>query len=272
MSGLFLYHDGRRGEVVLCRAILQAVVDSGLDATVAVCRGDAELVADLAGPNLRVVESRYPNTVHGSPLHLAALCPPGAAPIEMWLGGNETVPNYQWPDVVDGFHRQLDALGITTRVADPKGTVPMLDFRGPIDVAPRQRRSVWIDNERTTHDPCWFVFDLERLARVLHDHDLLCTGPVPAGAPKNVVDVSKLAWPARSRLSEQCDALVGCTLDPFVVTFTEANRWKPKALCGYDARVHAPFWDYAGNPTEMLGTMDELVDFLIANVVEVAAR
>lgn len=269
MSELFLYHGGRRGEVMLCRPVFRAVAASGMRTTIGVCRGDRDLVADLAGPSVCIVESPYPNTVHGSPLHLAALCPPSAVPIEPWLGGNEEVPNYQWPDVVRAFHRQLDAVDIGLRIGDATGPVPMLDFSGPVDVPPLRRRAVWIDAERTNHDACWFVFDLERLVRVLPDHDLLCTGPVPDGMP-GVIDVSGLPWPVRSRLSDRCDAIVGCTMDPFVVTLTEANRWKPKALCGYDARVHAPFWDYAGNPMELLGTMDELVDFLIANVAEVA--
>jgi len=30
-------------------------------------------------------------------------------------------------------------------------------------------------------------------------------------------------------------------------------------------RVSAPAWDYPGNPLELLATMDELVDFLLAN-------
>lgn len=271
MSGLFLYNDGRRGEIVLCRAIHRAVAKTGIPATVGVCKGDAELVADVCGPTLRVVESPFVNTVHGSPLPLASIAPPGTVPLRIWLGGNEEVPNYQWPDVVDGFHRQLDALGIPVRIADPEGPVPMFDFEAPLVVPTPKRPAVWIDNQRTTHDACWFVFDLDRLARVLPDHDLLCTGPITASAP-NLVDVSSLPWPVRSRLSECCEALVGCTMDPFVVTMTEANRWKPKALCGYDARVHAPFWDYPGNPMELLGTMDELVDFLIANVREVVHR
>lgn len=271
MTELFLFHDGRRGEVLLCRALYRAVLRSGLRATVGVCRGDGELFADFVGPRCRVVESDYRNTVHGSPMPLGAMCPPGAVPIELWLGGNEAEPNYQWPDIVDAFHQGLRANGIQTVVGDARGEVPMLDFGGSIDVPPLRRPSVWIDTERTGNDACWFVHDLERIARVLPDHDLLCTAPVPVRAP-NVVDVSQLPWPVRSRLSSRCEAIVGTTLDPFVVTLTEANRWKPKALCGWDARIHAPFWDYPGNPMELLGTMDELVDFLIANVAEVAAR
>jgi len=147
----------------------------------------------------------------------------------------------------------------------------MLDFAGDVAAPALPRPTVFVDTERTSLHSCWFVHDLARLARVLPDCDLLCTAPGRVRAD-NVVDISHLSWRQRSRLSEQCVALVGTTREPFVVTLTEANRWKPKALCGYDARVIAPFWDYPGNPTELLGTMDELVDFLLANVAEGSRR
>ncbi len=270
MSSLFLYHNGRRGEVLLCRALYRAVLAASTELVVGACRGDGELFAGL-GPRCRVVESSFRNTAHGAPLDLIAHCPPGMTAIEVWLGGNESVPTYQWPDVVDAFPRDLRRHGRDLVVADSRGPVPMLDFAGDIAMPPLRRPSIYLDTARTANDACWFVYDLERLARVLPEHDLLCTAPPPCVA-ENVVDISHLAWSARSRLSEACEALVGTTMDPFVVTMTAANRWRPKALCGYDARVQAPFWDYPGNPMELLATMDELVDFLLANVVERSCR
>lgn len=269
MSRLFVHHNGRRGEVLLCRAVYRAALARGLDLTIGVCRGDGELFADLEGPTCRVIEGPYRNTVHGAPLDLGVLCPPGAAPIEVWLGGNESEPTYQWPDVVDAFHASLQACGVQARIAQASDPVPMLDFAGDLEVPQVEGRLLWIDARRTACGACHFVFDLERIRRVLPDHVLLCT--VPGAAGDRIVDVSALSWPVQSRLSERCEVLVGATLDPFVVTMTEANRWKPKALCGWDARVHAPFWDYPGNPVELLATMDDLVDFLLANAAEVSA-
>lgn len=272
MTHLFLYHNGGRGDVMLCRALYRAVLaTSGLELTIGVCRGDQELVADLSGPKCRIVVSEYGNTPFGAPFDLAAYCPVGAVPLAIWLGGTNHVPSRQWPDVVEAFHRDLRRLGIAAVVADPLGEVPMLDFAGPIETPALRRRAVFVDNARTELESSYFVYDLARLARVLPDHDLLCTA-APAAAAPNLVDISALSWPQRSRLSERCEALVGSTLDPFVVTMTEANRWRPKALCGHDARVTPPVWDYPGNPLELLTSMDELVDFLLANVVEGVVR
>lgn len=272
MTHLFLYHNGRRGDVMLCRALYRAVLaHGGFEVTLGVCRTDRELVTDLAGPRCRIVVGDYGNTPFGAPFDLAAYCPSGAIPIDIWLGGTNSQPSRQWPDVVDAFHRDLRRLGIAAVVAEPTGEVPMLDFAGPIEVPALRRRAVFVDNARTEQESSYFVYDLARLARVLPDHDLLCTAAPAARAP-NLVDIGALSWPQRSRLSEGCEALVGSTFDPFVVTMTEANRWRPKALCGHDARVTPPLWDYAGNPMELLTTMDELVDFLLANVVEGVGR
>ena len=272
MKRLFVHHNGTRGDQLFCRAVHRALLASGaFDVAIGVCRDDEELVSDLAGPHCRIVASELHNTAHGSPIDLASLCPADAVSLPLWLGGNSTTATYQWPDIVDALHEDLRRLGIETAVADPDGAVPMLDFAGPAAPTPLRRRSVFLDTQRTRDDQCWFVYDLPRLTRVLPDWDLLCTSPVRAPAA-NVVDISQLSWAQRSALSEQCEALVGTTRDPFVVTMTEANRWKQKALCGYDARVTPPFWDYPGNPMELLSTMDELVDFLLANVAEGARR
>jgi hypothetical protein len=103
---------------------------------------------------------------------------------------------------------------------------------------------------------------------VLPAFDLLHTAPVGIARPQ-LVDIGALSWPQRQKLSDRCAVLVGTTMDPFAATLTEANRFKPKALCGYDARTLAPHWDYPGNPLELLATMDDLVDFLLANTAEV---
>lgn len=272
MTHLFLYQNGPRGDVLVSRALCAAVLaNTPFELTIGTCRGDQDLLHGLAGPRCRIVASSMPNTPHGAVLDLAALCPPDAAPIPVHLGGRSGPPTWQWPDVLESFHRRLARLGLPIRVADPDGEVPMLDFAGDVAVPGLRRRSIYVDNERTADERCHFVYDFGRLARVLDGFDLLCTAPTGCRAP-NLVELPGLTWAQRSRLSEACLALVGTTRDPFVLTTTAANRWKPKALCGHDARLVAPFWDYPGNPMELLATMDDLVDFLLANVVEEACR
>ena len=268
MSGLFAYHNGPRGDVMFCRAVYRALAASGrFDLVLGACRDDAALLEDLAGERCRVVASDFANTPHGAVLDLVYLCPDGCTPLEVWLGGDEEWASYQWADVADSLCRDLRARGFDFEVEGAEHEVPMLDFAREVAIPALLRPSIYVDNARTAHPLCHFVLDLDRLLDALPGFDLVCTAPSVVTHDR-IVDVSRLSPVELQKLSDRCAVLVGLTWDPFNLTLTEPNRWKAKALCGYDARVHAPLWDYAGNPLELLGTMDELVDFLRANAVE----
>jgi hypothetical protein len=276
MTRLFLYNNGPRGDAMFCRAVYRAVAAADrFDLVLGACRDDAALLVDLAGPRCRIAAAEFANTPHGALLDLAHLRPDGCQAIAVWLGGNEEHPSYQWPDVVESFDDDLRRLGLGFALAPLAADVPMLDFGGELArraaPPPLRRPSIYLDNARGLFEPSHFVFDFERLADVLPGFDLLCTAGTPV-RHDSLVDVTHLGPVGLQLLSNQCAALVGTTMDPFCLTLTETNRWKPKAMCGYDARVHGPAWDYPGNPVEMLATMDELVDFLLANVAEGSRR
>ena len=260
---LFLYQNGPRADALFARALVRAIVDAGTAATVACCRDDLDLWQGL-GKHLELVVSPFANTRHGSPVDLACLAPAGTVAFPIWLGGASRLPNYQWPDMVAHFQRQCERRSVQVPLGD-LDVVPMLDFASVAPAAEDLGLAIYLDNARGVDKDCWFVHDVARLARALPEHTLLCTAPTACQAA-NVRDISAWSWAARSRASERCEVLVGTTRDPFALTMTETNRWKPKALCGHDARVRGPFWDYPGNPMELLATMDELVDFLLANV------
>lgn len=270
---LFLCQNGRRGDVVLSRAVFAAAARSGrFDLVLGCCRDDAPLLADLAGPHSRIAAGAFANTPHGAPLDLRHLNDDGRPALAIWLGGNEAWPSYQWADTVRSFDRALARLGIDCALGDAAAaTVPMLDFAGEVALPALRRQTIYLDNARTLHEPSHFVFDFERLCDVLPDHDFVCTAPVPEPQPA-LLDGSGLSPLQRSRLSDRCQLLVGTTFDPFVLTLTEANRSKPKAMCGHDARTTPVPWDYPGNPLELLATMDDLIDFLLANVAVEARR
>jgi len=265
---LFVHHDGRRGEVLLCRPLVAALANHGANVVVGTCRGDGELFAGL-GPRVQVREARLANTPWGAPVSLAHLASRDEFAVAMWLGGNDRVPTNQWADLVASFRRQCRIAGVDPELRDTE-SVPMVDFAPCSVVLPGlPERAVYVDLQRTIEPCCGFDFDLTRLRAALPEHTFLVTrslaGTADAAVP-GCLDVSAWSWAQRSRASEHCELLIGSTLDPFALTLTEANRHKPKALCGYDARLVAPFWDYPGNPVELLATMDELVDFCVANV------
>lgn len=264
---LFVHHDGRRGEVLLCRPLVAAIAAHGTDVVVGTCRGDGELFAGL-GPRVEIREARLANTPWGAPASLSHLADRGAPVVGLWAGGADRIPSNQWADLVASFRAACGRAGLDVPLGDTE-VVPMLDFAPPIALPALPEPTVYVDLQRTSEPSCGFDFDLARLRHALPEHTFLVTAPLAGTADAEVagiVDVSQWTWAQRSRASERCELLVGCTLDPFVLTLTTANRHKPKALCGYDARVVAPFWDYPGNPMELLASMDELVDFCVANV------
>lgn len=265
---LFVHHDGRRGEVLLCRPLVRAIAAHGTDVVVGTCRGDGELFAGL-GPRVQVRESRLANTPWGAPVSLAYLAAGRAPVVELWAGGNDRIPTNQWADLVASFEHACRRAGLEVPLGSTEA-VPMLDFVvGPTTLPKLPERALYLDLQRSIEPLCGFDFDLRRLRTALPEHTFLVTTPLVGTADEGLpgtIDLSGWSWSQRSRASEHCELLVGCTLDPFVLTTTEANRHKPKALCGYDARVTAPFWDYPGNPMELLASMDELVDFCVANV------
>jgi len=265
---LFVHHDGRRGEVLLCRPLVAAIAAHGTDVVVGTCRGDGELFAGL-GPRVEVREGCLANTPWGAPVALSYLADRGAPVVSLWIGGNDRVPTNQWADLVASFRADAQRLGLEVPLGDT-AAVPLLDFAPEqVAVPALPARTLYVDLQRSIEPMCGFDFDLARLRQALPEHTFLVSsslaGTADADVP-GVVDGSGWTWAQRSRASERCELLVGCTLDPFALTLTAANRHKPKALCGYDARVVAPFWDYPGNPMELLASMDELVDFCVANV------
>ena len=266
MTKLFVHHDGRRGEVLLMRPLLAAIAAHGTDVVVGCCRGDGDLLQGL-GSRVTIREGLLANTPWGAPAELSYLCPRDLPKISVWAGGNDPIPTNQWADLVASFTTSCRALGLVVPIGDT-AEVPDLDFAGTVSLpTPVVARAVYVDTQRTMEGCCGFDFDLARLGRALPDHQLLLTSPEAAARlrGRDVLDVSGWTWAQRSRASEACEILIGRTLDPFVLTMTAANRWKPKALCGFDARVVAPFWDYPGNPAELLATMDDLIDFVVAN-------
>ncbi len=266
MHKLFLYNNGPTGDVIFSRPLYKKVIGSGRFAvTLAASRNDAYLLADLAGDGVALSMSDYASTWQGAVVDLAHLCPADHQPVDVSLGEYEDTGDYQWKAVVEVFNRKMEELGLDYAVEYDASEIPMLDFAPNAERPRLSRPSIFLDNSRDDCRFCHFVFDLERMAVTVPGFDLLCTN-TPDTRCENVIDCSRYDLMDRSRLSEQCEVILGMTGHPFNCTLTEANRFKPKAICGYDARSCPTFWDYPGNPLEHLGTMDEVIDFRLATL------
>ncbi|MCU0864708.1 MAG: hypothetical protein MUC36_13000 [Planctomycetes bacterium] len=262
MNRLYVYNNLHAGDLLFSRPLYRAVIDSGrFELVLAAHRNNSYLLADLVGPGVRLHTSDY---LEQGPIvlyDLRADCPPDCVPISSWLGEYRDTGSHQWHNVVTVFERQLRQAGIDYRVPQVPGQVPMVDFT-PRPLSIRVTRpSVYVDNSQPRTNHAKFDFDLRAMAQRHPDVQFLCTRR-PDSDLGNVIDASHLDLRDLSAVSDQCLAILGKGSGPFCCTYTEANRRKPRGLCGYQWTWQPSFWDYPGNPLRQLATMADVLVFL----------
>ena len=82
------------------------------------------------------------------------------------------------------------------------------------------------------------------------------------GTFNNVTDCSHLNLVQLSSLSNKCDLIIGKGSGPFLTTYTDCNRFKPRAVVGFDLNRFQSFWDYPRNPLIYIHTMDDVINFI----------
>jgi hypothetical protein len=278
MNRLYVYNNLHAGDLLFSRPLYRAVIDSGcFDVVLAAHRNNAYLLADLVGPGVQLHVSDYLEQGPTVLYDLAADCPADVVPISTWLGEYRDTGSHQWHNVVTVFERQLRNAGIDYRVPRTPGHVPMLDFvPRPLSIRVT-RPSVYVDNSLPRTGHARFDFDLAAMARRHPTVQFLCTRRPDADVADvadvaNVVDASGLDLRDLSAVSDQCLAILGKGSGPFCCTYTEANRYKPRGLCGYLWNWQPSFWDYEGNPLQQLATMDDVLAFLDAALRPPAPR
>lgn len=270
MRTLYVFDNGPPVARVLHRPALRLLRDAGFGLRIACNRDDGYLFADLVGAGVALAPCKLPASPRGALIDLAASCPAGCVPIDMSSRRYRDTRAPQWWSVATVVNRQMREHGIDFAI-DPDSPVPMLDFAGQPPTFPLLRPAIYVDT-RGDHDAqTHFVFDWQRLLALLPDYDFWCADELPFAHPR-LLDGSGFDLVQQALMSERCALLLGRGWSTFAVTLTEANRWKPKALCGYDRHCHTTGWDYPGNPLEYLATMDQLADFLRSHASAARAR
>ena len=258
---LFLFDNGPSLARVVQRPVVRHLAANGVRVDVAVNADDDWLFADLAGEHVALVRVPLPASEIGAIVDQRRFAPRGVPTLDLAAESHQDTRTPNWRSLVVVVERGLRALGMDARLVPDPDVVPMADLPAvPLPFTPR-RRTVYLDLDRRRDERVHFVFDLPRLLALLPDHDFACTARPPF-AHERLVDVSAFGPLQRATLSTQCETIVGRTWLPFVLTLHEANRWKPKIVCGHDPFTYAALWDHAGNPLEHVATMDQLADFL----------
>lgn len=270
---LYLYNNLHAGDVLFSRPLYRAIIESGLfEVVLAGFRNNAYLLEDLVGRNARLHVSEYLEKGPRVMFDLGVDCPPNHLAISTWLGEFEDTGSHQWGSVVEVFNRQAEAHGIDFRVLYRADAIPMVDFAPRTISVDVTAPSVYVDNCEVRSPHSQFVFDLAELAAMFPAVSFLCVSRPVGDSARNIVDASTYDLRDLSAISNQCLAILGKGSGPFCCTYTEPNRFKPRAVCGYHSETSPTFWDYPGSPIQHLDTMAEVVQFVAAAVGSEGAR
>lgn len=259
MHRLYLYNDLHNGDLLTNRALVAELLrHSDLMMTLGNFRNRSYIFADL--PVMQIVVDRDEPAAGYS---LAEACPADFVPVNTWCGCFPDIDRagyHNWRTIADTFNRQMEQRNIPIRV--PRLDAPMLDFRvrNPYHLKSIQRFKIYLENGATRSGHCVYEFDVAQLAADFDDYRFYCTAD-PRCDASNVVDCSGLNLVQLSLLSNHCDAIIGKGSGPFLTTYTEPNRLKPRAVVGFTA---PKFWEYHNNPLLYLQTTLDLYSFLRA--------
>lgn len=254
---VYIYNDWHNGDVITNRALIREVSRSGLEIMVGSYRNRYYLVADLPVQHIVVgIDERSPHS-----LSLLHACPDNCVPINTWCGTFKDIDerfHHSWEAIVHTWNRQSESNGINYYLSDR--FIPMIDFHYVCRLKTRSR-SIFIENGPVLSGHCNYHFDMIELSRLFPDFTFYCTSDV---FPKldNVISCSNRNLVELSFISNSCEAIIGKGSGPFLATYTECNRFKPRAVVDFIGSF--PFWNYPNNPLRNLSGDIELYEFITA--------
>lgn len=259
MKKIYLYNNRHNGDLITNRCLVRKLLDYDLDIAVGSYRNRHYLVADLPVRHIISPHDEVSGQFNqpASPC-LSTLCPEGYVPINTWCG---TFPDidakgfHNWRTIVGTFNRWSDQYGLGIHLSDRQ--VPMVDWEVPCHIRVCGR-GIYVENGEVRSGHTSYEFDMESLALRFPEFVFYCTAN-PRCQITNVVDCSQRNLIELSHISNQCEAIVGKGSGPFLCTYTEINRLKPKAVMQFRAPA---FWEYRNNPLQYLETTEQLCEFL----------
>jgi hypothetical protein len=252
MMKVYLFNEWHNGDVITNRALIKELLKYDLELAVGSYTDRHYLVADL--PVRHII---HPGK-EAERQSLSSCCPESYLPINTWCGtfpDIDAVGHHNWWTIVETFNRQSGQSGLGV-VLSSKET-PMIDFEQRYYCRLRGR-PVYVENGTPRSNHCDYHYDMRHLGEKYPEFTFYCTAN-PACERENVIDCSERNLVELSFISNQCEAILGKGSGPFLCTYTEVNRLKPRAVM----RFRAPrFWEYRNNPLRYLESEDELYEFL----------
>jgi hypothetical protein len=253
---IYLYNDWHNGDIISNRALIRELAKSNLDITVGSYRNRYYLVADLPVNHL-VAEIDENSPFSPS---LINFCPEGFIPINSWCGTFKDIDDehhHNWEAIVKTWNRQAEIHRLNYFLSQKY--VPMFDFHYVCRFQ-LQKRALFIENGPVRSGHCHFEFDIHKISSLFPEFTYYCTSN-KTPMSENVVNCGNRNLVELSFISNLCEAIIGKGSGPFLATYTENNRFKPRAVINFEG---FPFWNYPNNPLRYLNGEYELLNYLSA--------
>ena len=187
------------------------------------------------------------------------MCPNGYHDIYTWLGQYDDTKAHTWENQVEVFNRKCYEKNIPIKLKNlgvPDITFPKWEISFP-----KHPKSVWVENGicRSGHNK--FNYDMDKIGKLFPHMHFYTTAPSQCNN-SNVTDCSDLNLIELSNLSNYCDIIIGKGSGPYFTTFTNENRFKPRAVVGYNLRTNLPFWNNPNSIIRYLTNGNDLINFL----------
>ena len=190
---------------------------------------------------------------------LSYLCPSGYYNFYTWLGQYPDTQSHTWESQVAVFNKKCQFYNLNIKLTSNR--VPDIIFPFKKIHAPIHKNMVWVENGKCRGPHNNFYYDMNKLGKLFPDLYFYANAN-PHSDLSNVIDCSHMNLIELSNLSNKCDIILGKGSGPYFVTFTGSNRYKRRAIVGFDLNTFPPFWTYPNSLMKYLNNENDLINFL----------
>ncbi|HLO47167.1 MAG TPA: class I SAM-dependent methyltransferase [Kamptonema sp.] len=262
MTHFFIHNSFNSGDVILTRAVIQAVRISfpAVKITLECAEVCAYLWQDL-DLAIALYQGREYKGTEPTPN-----CPDTAIFINMWFGVFDDILNLYgmtYQNNVHTFNRQMYQQDLNHKYLLPIPIyTPMITFFGqPEKKIEVRKNSILVENGEVFSNQNSFDLNehLKQIAADFPQLNFYCSSP-PKSTATNIVDCSGMNLKELSQVGDKCIGLLMNGSDVNAACQTEINRYKPRCRVGWD--VPEKLWDNLENPVVYAKNYDEVKAFL----------
>ncbi len=270
MTHFFIHNSFHSGDVILTRAVIQAIriKFTGAKITLECDEVSAYLWQDLDLAIALYQSNEYKGT------EPTPNCPDHAVFVNMWFGVFDDILKLYgmtYQNNVHTFNRQMYQHRINHKYLLPIPIhTPTITFFGQTEQEIEVRaNSILVENGEVFSNQSYFYLN-EHLKQIASDFPQLnfyCSAP-PKSQATNLVDCSGINLKQLSHIGDKCIGLLmkGSAIN--AACQTEINRYKPRCIVGWDLAVK--LWDNLENPVVYAKNYAEVQQWLTQIVADIS--